>query len=231
MEFANPPSPKEIDRIRDLADAANRREVSIQQAIREAVGPPNEIGTFFAIGTPESKFLHDPFYQFNFFSHSIANWCYMEKPGVEEKPTLVVTKLSRVAIISALFGDINEHTQSEHLENCTDPLRVINPCACPPATFSTSIIDRPRPHFGWDPDPHEEEGVALHALPELINKAHKLSGFIDIVEVPWLHTAEPLPEFGVGMYKLTSPLPRIATIHVLGRDLPETRAVTYPLNS
>lgn len=211
----------ENERVKAIANAANKRKISIRRAITEIVGPPDVAEGLFAVGTRQTSGLHHPHYAFKRYSRNVPGWHYLEKPGPDERSLLIATKLTRVAIISALFGDINETMP----EPGTAAWK--HATARPASRLDPSITSRPRPHFGWTPDAFEEDGVKLHALPELINAAPQLSGYIDIIRPSW-GDIEPLPEFGIGMYAMRGTGVTIAAINVLGKDLPEITAVTYP---
>ncbi len=217
----------EKDRIRALAEAANKRKLRVADALREMVGAPEIAGQYFLIGSRRSEKYHGPVYGFTHYDRrGIPTWQYLENPGRETK-SLVVTKLAKVAIISALFGDINRNWP----ENVRPQKN--NSVPRPQSRLDDIITSRPRPHYGWTPDPFEEEGVALHAIPELINCAPQLEGAVDIVHygapVPRLRgPAEPIPQFGTGMYNLREGAITVATVNILGQDLPEISAIQYP---
>lgn len=218
----------EKDRIRALAEAANKRKLRVADALREMVGPPEIAGEYFLIGTQRSEKYHGPVYGFTHYDRKgIPSWQYLEKPD-QEKKSLVVTKLAKVAIISALFGDINRNWPEDIRP------RKNNSAPRPRSRLDDIITSRPRPHYGWTPDPFEEEGVALHAIPELINCASQLKGTVDIVRYtippfPGLgEPAEPIPQFSTGMYNLRDGAITVATVNVLGQDLPEISAIQYP---
>lgn len=213
----------DIERVCNLANAANQRRMPVAEAIREAVGPAYEAGLFFAVGTPESKFIHDTHYGSKFFSHTVPGWHHIEKQDKDSRPILLTTKIAKIAIASALFGDLNHS-----ITTCDDPYHTL--CLCTPeAQSETGLTDRPRPHFGWRPDPLEDEGVRLYALPELINGVSKLSGVVDIVTpmLPGNHI-EPLAELGVGMFACRFGCDTVASIRIQGYDLPETDAFIPP---
>lgn len=204
----------ENERIQAIADAANERKISVRRAVTEIVGPPQEAGSIFAIGTPQTNGFHHPNYGFKRYSRAIPGWHYLQKPGPDERPVLIATKLPKVAIITALFGDINEIASES------------SATGRPKSQLDPSITSRPRPHFGWKPDAFEEDGVKAHALPELINAAPQLTGSIDFVR-PAVNEVEPFPDFGLGMYLLYFTGVTIASVTVLGRDLPDITATSY----
>lgn len=213
----------EKDRIRALAQAANKRKLRVADALREMVGAPEIAGRYFLIGSRTSEKYHGPVYGFTHYDRKgIPTWQYLENFGQETK-SLVVTKLAKVAIIAALFGDINHN----------HPEDIISNRGRPQSRLDSIITSQPRPHYGWTPDPFEEEGVALHAIPELINCAPQLEGAVDIVHygapIPGLRgPAEPIPQFGTGMYNLREGAITVATVNILGQDLPEISAIQYP---
>lgn len=217
------PHNAERERIKGLVEAANERKLRVANALREMVGAPEIAGEYFLIGTRQSEKYHGPGYGFTHYDRrGMPSWQYLEDPR-DQKKSLVVAKLAKVAIISALFGDINWNW-AEDLRSQKD-----NHAPRPMSRLDSIITSRPRPHYGWAPDPFEEEGIALHAIPELINCAPQLTGFVDIVHHSPLYSApEPIEKFGTGIYNLREGAITVATVQILGQDLPEIRAIQYP---
>ncbi len=215
----------ERERIQTLAEAANKRKLRVADALREMVGAPDGAGDYFLIGTQQSEKYHGPVFGFTHYDRrGVPSWQYLEKPD-DIKKILVASKLAKVAIISALFGNINQN-QPEDLRNFFGnkdrPAR-------PASRLDSIMTSQPRPHYGWTPDPFEEEGVALHAIPELINAASQLSGYVDVVHYgSSCREPEPIPKFGVGVYNLRDGAITVATVNVLGQDLPEIEPIRYP---
>jgi hypothetical protein len=215
----------EKERIRALAEAANERKLRVADALREMVGAPDVIGQYFMIGTQQSEKFHGATFGFaHYYRRGVPSWQYLEKPD-QVKKVLVVSKIAKVAIISALFGNINQNRPEESVNRFGDTSKPSRP----QSRLDSIVTSQPRPHYGWTPDPFEEEGIALHAIPELINCAPQLSGYVDVVHYASCYgEAEPIPRFGVGVYNLRVGAITVATVNILGQDLPEIEPIRYP---
>lgn len=157
---------------------------------------------YFFIGTAESKQQHTPKVDTTYFDRSINQWVYTRRGT----PSLIVTNVGGVAILSALFGGIN-YPNKTHIHG--EPL-----------------TDQFPPHYAWQEQPgyyKDTQRIQYHyqLRPELISAAQKyggeLTGCIDIVaDQP---PATTFRDLGQGIFSSHDTLATIASLPVDGTAL------------
>lgn len=125
-------------------------------------------GRFLLIGTVQSQAVHVPRPAHQHYDTELKAWVLDAEPS--QKSALYATDVGGIAVLSALFGDLNEVDQRKRL--------------------GVPLTDLERPHFGWEPsDPDWDSRLfKYYALPELISAVRKqgyaLEASIDVIERP-----------------------------------------------
>lgn len=120
---------------------------------------------FLLIGTVQTQFEHSPTVMQQHYDPDIKAWVLDNDPEIPY--ALYGTNVGGIAVMGALFGDLNLYDQRKDL--------------------GVPLTDADRPHYGWE-EGTRASSYTYFALPELITMARKLGpelqGYIDVVEWP-----------------------------------------------
>jgi hypothetical protein len=124
---------------------------------------------FLLIGSVQSQETRLPTLGKQHYDTDLKAWVLDSDP--HSGPSLYGTNVGGIAVLSALFGDLNEHNERKRL--------------------GIPLTDADRPHFGWElTHPDHDSIFTYYALAELISSArklgHELQGSIDVVDWPQL---------------------------------------------
>lgn len=164
-------------------------------------GRLTRLGNFLLIGTLQTQEAHAPTLNHQNYDTNLRAWVLDRKASMG--PVLYATRIGGIAVLSALFGDLNEFDQRKRL--------------------GIPLTDADRPHFGWEKrissvntlqDTREHFDYTYYALPELISAARKLGpdlrGSIDVIAKPRLIPYLKPPEEDGGYPRFITEAPDIA---------------------
>ncbi len=133
------------------------------------------LGEFLLIGTVKTQWAHEPTFNHQRYDTDLKAWVLDADPPAN--PVLYATHVGGIAVLSALFGDLNEFDQRKRL--------------------GMPLTEQDRPHFGWESCPsfvntrlgeRQHRDYTYYVLPELISTARKLGptleGSIDVIGLP-----------------------------------------------
>lgn len=192
----------------------NSVDYAISAFERQKIGPLDLAGFlvkrgFLLIGTVISQSEHAPQAVPEYFDMDLRMWTYVDN---NQSPLLRATSEPRAAAMCAIFGDYNLPGQRDRIR--------------------PKLTEQERPHFGWQPSRINPGSLALHALAEVIQKAHQLgadlTGSIDAIQFDPLSFYPVDPRVEPGHWLSPQAHQTIYGIPITALDLPnDIRAVQY----
>lgn len=212
--------------IAELVDAVNRRDPDI--SVVEAIAEIGSRGYLF-VGTAESQALHEPVPDQRYRDVDLGTEIYVEEPGV---PVLQMTWSGKIAVLTAIFGDINiPHQRARMASPLTPETRQYGWFGMWPETLQKQYDLE----FG-DPG-YAEHTIGVQADVELIHAVQKrgdtIVGKADIVHqdesaYTLLGDQDPGEQRGrtrPGIILTQKTMQTVASLCIYGSDLWETGIV------
>lgn len=216
--------PKEIA---DIVEAVSRRDPDI--SVVEAVAKIQAM-RYFCTGTAQSQAVHEPVAGQRYTDKNLGHEVYVEEPDI---PVLQATWSGKLAVTTAVFGDINTPRQREKLGVPITP---------EPHSYGwfglwyDELRQRLKLEYGdlW----YDDDVIGVQAEPELLaavqRKHDAITGSIDIFrenESFYVHYGSPDPgqlctPTRPGIVLTRQAQTTVATLPVWGSDLWETGIIS-----